>query len=214
MDNSRARCRSSPTLGRVEWDHLFEDLEGQLVAEWEADRAALDAESERLRISKLTLRERLRAIGTDGPRLMLELVDGDRWDTTLRTIGADWIGVQVTGDARLRVVQLASVDAIGADHGTLLAGLAADPVPAGLRERMTFGFVMRDLARRHAPVTIARRGADPQHGTIDRAGADHLDLALHDPGEPRRARSVRGFRLISLDAVLWVRIEGGPSAAL
>lgn len=214
MDNFPAGCRPSPTLGKVEWEHLFEDLEGQLAAEWESERAALDAESERLRISKLTLHERLRTMAADTPRLLLELVGGERWDTTLRAIGADWIGVQADGDARMRVVPLAAVEAIGADHGTLLAGLAADAAPAGLRERMTFGFVLRDLARRRTPVTIARRGSDPQHGTIDRAGADHLDLALHDPHEPRRARAVRGFRLVSFAAVTWVRIEDGTSSAL
>ncbi len=197
----------------MEWEHLFEDLEGQLAAEWESERAALDAESERLRISKLTLRERLRAMAADTPRLLLELAGGDRWDTTLRAIGADWIGVQTEGDGRMRVVPLAAVRAIGADHGALLAGLSADAVPAGLRERMTFGFVLRDLARRRAPVTIARQGSDPQHGTIDRAGADHLDLALHDLREPRRARAVRGFRLIAFDAITWVRVESGGSTA-
>jgi hypothetical protein len=198
----------------VEWEHLFEDLEGQLAAEWESERAALDAESERLRISKLTLHERLRTIAPDTPRLLLELVGGDRWDTTLRAVGADWIGVQTDGDVRMRVVPLTAVESFGADHGTLLAGHAPDAAPAGLRERMTFGFVMRDLARRRTPVTIARHGSDPQHGTIDRAGADHLDLALHDPHEPRRARSVRGFRLVSFTAVTWVRIEDGTSSAL
>ena len=197
----------------MEWEHLFEDLEGQLAAEWESERAALDAESERLRISKLTLRDRLRAMETGTPRLLLELAGGDRWDATLRAIGADWIGIQTEGDVRMRVVPLFAVEAIGTDHGTLLAGLSADAPSAGLRERMTFGFVLRDLARRRAPVTIARRGSDPQHGTIDRAGADHLDLAVHDPDEPRRARAVRGFRLISFDAITWVRIEGGASTA-
>ncbi|WP_307366678.1 hypothetical protein [Microbacterium sp. W4I4] len=71
----------------MEWEHLFEDLEGQLAAEWESERAALDAESERLRISKLTLHERLRTMAADTPRLLLELVGGERWDTTLRAIG-------------------------------------------------------------------------------------------------------------------------------
>lgn len=214
MDNSHADRPVSPTLGRVEWEHLFEDLEGQLAAEWEAERAALDAESERLRISKLTLHERLRAMGADRSRMLLEVVGGDRWDTTLSAVGADWIGVQVDDDVRLRVVPLTAVEAIGTDHGTLLAALTAASAPPGLRERMTFGFVLRDLARRRAPVTIARRGSDPQHGTIDRAGADHLDLALHDHGEPRRTRAVRGFRLISFEAIAWVRVESGTASVL
>ena len=62
----------------MEWDHLFADLEGQLAAEWEAERAALDAESERLRISKLTLRDRLRAVADERARMVLEPADGER----------------------------------------------------------------------------------------------------------------------------------------
>lgn len=218
MDNSHGDHGGSPTLGQVEWDHLFEDLEGQLAAEWDAERAALDAESERLRISKLTLRERLRTMTTSPARMSLELAERERWDCTTRVIGADWIGVSVRSDPRLRIVPLTAVAAIAVDQGALLESLdeaaSAEPSARTLRERMTFGFVLRDLARRRAPVTVARRGADPQHGTIDRAGFDHLDLALHDPSEPRRARAVRGFRLIAFESVSWVRIESGGSAVV
>lgn len=196
----------------MEWEHLFEDLEGQLGAEWEAERAALDAESERLRIAKLSLHDRLRALGS--ARLSLEFVDEERWEAELRAVGADWIGVEARQDQRLRIVPLQAIAGIGADHGTLLDSLGSNAAAPGLRERMTFGFMLRDLARRRTPVTVARRGTDPQHGTIDRAGADHLDLALHDPGEPRRARSVRGFRVIPFVAVSWVRVERGHSAVL
>lgn len=202
----------------MDWDHLFADLEDQLAAEWEAERAALDAESERLRIARLTLRDRFRGMPAGTSKVSIETVDGETWTCALRVIGADWIGVSIPADARLRIVPLPAVAAVAADHGTVLASLAdapAAPRDAGaLRERMTFGFVLRDLARRRAPVTIARRGADPQHGTIDRAGADHLDLALHDPGEARRSRAVRGFRLIPFEAVTWVRVESGGSAAV
>ncbi|MDT0156804.1 hypothetical protein Q9R19_04095 [Microbacterium sp. ARD32] len=199
----------------MEWDHLFADLEGQLAAEWEAERAALDAESERLRISRLTMRDRLRSMAAAAARISLELADGSRWDCTLRATGADWAGVALPADPRLRIVPLTSDAAIDVDHGTLLSSLDEDAAGDGssLRSRMTFGFVLRDLARRRTPVTVGHRGADPQHGSIDRAGADHLDLALHDPGEPRRSRAVRGFRVIPFDAVVWVRVESGRTAA-
>ena len=44
----------------MRWDRFFDDLEGQLASEWEAERAALDTEAERLRLSRVALRERLR----------------------------------------------------------------------------------------------------------------------------------------------------------
>ncbi|GAA2893773.1 hypothetical protein [Microbacterium esteraromaticum] len=191
----------------MEWEHLFDDLEGQLAAEWESERAALDAESERLRISKLTLHDRLRTMNARGARVVLELVGGECWDAALRVIGADWVGVSAGGDPRLRIAPLNAIESVGVDHGSLLASLASDAPDSGLRGRMTVGFVLRDLARRRVPVTVGRRSGDPQHGTIDRAGADHLDLALHDASEARRMRSVRGFRSIPFSALSWVRLE-------
>jgi hypothetical protein len=207
VDNQLRRRAFSPTVEDVEWEHLFDDLEGQLAAEWESERAALDAESERLRISKVTLHERLRVMSAHDSRMVLELAGGERWDAVLRAIGADWVGVSAGGDPRLRIAPLSAIESLAVDHGTLLGSLAADPPDGGLRGRMTLGFVLRDLARRRVPVTVGRRSGDPLHGTIDRAGADHLDLALHDPHEARRVRSVRGFRSIPFTALGWVRVE-------
>jgi hypothetical protein len=47
----------------MRWDRFFEDLEDQLDSEWEAERAVLDTEAERLRLARVTLRERLAALG-------------------------------------------------------------------------------------------------------------------------------------------------------
>nr|MDQ2699570.1 hypothetical protein [Actinomycetota bacterium] len=49
----------------MRWDRFFEDLEDQLSSEWEAERAALDTEAERLRLSRVTLRDRLVALAGD-----------------------------------------------------------------------------------------------------------------------------------------------------
>ncbi|MGF2948451.1 hypothetical protein [Microbacterium alcoholitolerans] len=192
----------------MDWEHLFDDLEGQLAAEWEAERAALDAESERLRISKLTLHDRLRVMAASGSPVQLQLVDGSRRSASVRAVGADWIGIGSDDDSRLRIVPIPAIVSLGVDHGTLLSSLTAPTGEAGLRGRMSFGFVLRDIARRRTPVTVGLGSGDPMHGSIDRAGADHLDLALHDADEVRRARAVRGFRSIPFTAVAWVRLEG------
>jgi hypothetical protein len=57
----------------VRWDRFFDDLEDQLASEWEAERAALDTEAERLRLSRVALTERLTLLvggeaGTPGAR--------------------------------------------------------------------------------------------------------------------------------------------------
>ena len=195
----------------MEWEHLFDDLEGQLDAEWEAQRAALDAESERLRISKLALRDRLRTVSGGPETILLELISGDRWSATLSVLGADWLGACAEGDPRLRIVPLDAVQSIGLDHGRLLASLGPQDAAPSLREQMGLGFVLRDLARRRTPVQITLRSGATLHGTIDRAGSDHLDLAVHDPGEARRTRGVQGFRMLPFGAVAWVRLSIGSA---
>ena len=199
----------SPTLDRVQWDRLFEDLEGQLTAEWEAERAVLDAESERLRIAKLALRTRLRRLEHDSALIGLRLADGDRRTVRLRAVGMDWIAAQTADSSGALIVPLASITSIETAHGALLATLEDALLPADeLRERMTLGFLMRDLARRRTPLHVALRDGERVHGTIDRAGADHLDLAIHDTGQARRADAVRAFRLVPFAAIMSASVDG------
>ncbi|MFS6528838.1 hypothetical protein V8Z69_03545 [Microbacterium aurugineum] len=199
----------------MHWDRLFEDLEGQLASEWEAERAVLDAESERLRIARLDLRARLRVLCSSDTDALIDLVNGQRLPVTVRTLGADWLAVESrgTGDAvrapvSALLVPLHAIAGISTDHGMILASLEEAPVTEhALRERMTLGFVLRDLARRRVPVHLTTRVGEV-HGTIDRAAADHLDLAVHDPGQARLAGAVQGFRIVPFSALVAVRTAG------
>lgn len=192
----------------MRWDRFFEDLEGQLDSEWEAERAALDSEAERLRISRLPLRDRLQALCAEpAAQLAVELVDGSAVNGRLTAVGADWIGMTDAG-AHTIVIATDAVTGIGMPEAELLrSARAGPPAPRRLSERMTIGFVMRDLARRRVPVTLHLRTGRSLGGTIDRALADHLDLALHDVGEPRRAGTIAGLRVVPLPAIAWVRVE-------
>ncbi len=199
--------------GRVHWDRLFENLEGQLAAEWESERAALDAESERLRISRLELRTRLRVLCAESAAATLDL-PGHRIRVRLQSLGADWLAAAVTDGEpsrprAMRIVPLGAIMGLSIDHGLLLTSLedAGQPTPA-LRERMTLGFLLRDFARRRVPVRIILTDGVDLHGTVDRAGADHLDLALHDPGVARTAGAVRGFRVVPFAAVASIQTVG------
>jgi hypothetical protein len=194
----------------VRWDRFFEDLQDQFDAEWEAERAVLDTEAERLRLSRVTLRERLGELAraTDAARaaLALDLRGEVSLTAQVNVVGADWAGVEV-GELS-GIVPFAAICGVGLDHADLLRSARPRETPrASLTERMTIGFVLRDLARRRVPVTIATVAGRSLTGTIDRAGADHLDLALHDPGAPRRADAVRGHRLLPFAAIAWVRLD-------
>ena len=198
----------------MRWDRLFEDLEGQLASEWEAERAALDAESERLRISRLDLRGRLRMLCSAQARTVLTLAGIRPLPVRLDALGADWVAASdiAAEGARaarsIRIIPLHAIRGIDVDHGTLLASLdPQDEQTEVLRERMTLGFVLRDFARRRVPVRIST--ADEElHGTIDRAGADHLDLARHEPGRARLASEVSGFRIIPFATIVAVQTAG------
>ncbi|MFJ6531834.1 hypothetical protein [Microbacterium sp. NPDC091662] len=199
----------------MHWDRLFEDLEGQLASEWEAERAVLDAESERLRIARLDLRARLWTLCGVGADATIDLVDGRRIPVSLQTLGADWVAVSSRGTGAghgasvALFLPLTAIAGIATDHGMILASLDAPPsADVPLRERMTLGFVLRDLARRRVPVHLSTQVGDDVHGTIDRAAADHLDLAEHDPGEPRLAGAVHGFRIIPFSSLIAVRAPG------
>ncbi|MFF5626098.1 hypothetical protein [Microbacterium sp. LWH10-1.2] len=199
----------------MHWDRLFDDLEGQLAAEWEAERATLDAESERLRISRLDLRSRLRLLCAEGTAVTLDLPGIGRCGLLLRSLGADWTAATVTAAdgasaaATVRIVPLHAIRGLATDHGSLLGSLDDSAgQERSMRERMTLGFILRDLARRRVPVHLTTIDGERLHGTVDRAGSDHLDLAVHDRGTARRASAVHGFRIVPFTALSAVDLSG------
>jgi hypothetical protein len=194
----------------VQWDRLFEDLEGQLASEWEAERTALDAESERLRISRLELRARMRTLCHVGGSIVVEIAGGSALSGALEEIGADWVAMTIEPRRGTSLVPMSAIRGVCADHGQLLSSLDPGMPGSPVRERMTLGFVLRDLARRRIPVTIEDVDGTRRHGTIDRAGADHLDLAVHDAGSPRRAQEVRAFHIIAFSAITRVDLSAAP----
>ena len=114
----------------------------------------------------------------------------------------------------ITIVPLAGIRGVGLAYGELLRTARPLDARAGLSERMTFGFVMRDVARRRAPVSLGLLSGRVLTGTIDRAGADHLDVALHEPGAPRRAGDVLGYRLVPFSAIAWARLDGANSLSV
>jgi len=192
----------------MRWDRLFDDLESQLEQELGAEEVDLAVEEERLRLGRLSLRDRLAAMAGPGEAargpLLVETVAGAALPVRVDAVGRDWIAgeLAVEGARRSAVVPLAAVAAVRPGPERLAAGLLPAPaVPvASLSSRLGLVFVLRDLCRRRVVVTVETvRGA--RHGTIDRVARDHLDLAEHDPGEPRRSDAVHGVRLLPLAAI-------------
>lgn len=195
----------------MRWDGFFADLEDQLASEWEAERAALETETERLRLACISLSERLAQLtgrGADAPVLSFDLSDGATIRASLAGVGADCVALlAVDGVPRTAVAPLTAIVSIGMPHHDLVRSIRPAADRPGLSARLTFGYVMRDLVRRRAGVSVHLAAGRALHGTIDRAGADHLDLALHDPGAPRRSDAVTGYRVVAFESISWVRVD-------
>lgn len=200
--------------GEMRWDNLFDDLESQLEHELDAEELDLRAEQERLRLARLTVRDRLMSMAEVGDAaLAMRLVDGQAVSVRPVTFGKDWFAADLISPGPFRhgndqvIVPLGAIAAITMTPASLAAGTAE---PAGPRSRLVdrlgLPFVLRDLCRRRAAVTITAGGMDA-HGTIDRVGRDHLDLAVHEPGSSRRAANVSEVRMVPLATVVLLRVR-------
>jgi hypothetical protein len=198
----------------MRWESLFEDLEGQLEQELDAEELELRAEEERLRIGRMTLRDRIVAAADDGggavDPLRLSLVDGTTLDLRLTAYGRDWVAGEAAGELRRHgpvVVPMTSVAALllSAEQVTQSLTVAATGSPPPLADRLGVAFVLRTVCRRRSAVELVLRDGR-LHGTIDRVGRDHLDLAVHEPGVQRRRDAVRELRLVPFAQLVLVRI--------
>lgn len=193
----------------MRWDRLFAELEGRFAELADEQAAAERPDRERLAIGAVTALERL-AGALDQP-VRLGLPGGAVVAGVLRTIGPDWLLV-AEGEQRDCLLPWRSVAVV---HGlTAATGLA----PSGLELRLDLRYALRGLARDRAPVQVAVAGwtgaagtpattgtAAELTGTIDRVGADFIEVALHAPWEPRRAGAVRSVVLVPLASLLLVR---------
>lgn len=183
------------------WERLFEDLELQFVAERDAAGAVLEAERDRARVGRLTLRERLAGLQT-GADIVVDDAAGEVHRLRVDAVGANWVAGTVTESAGILVVRLGAIDAVRMPDRAVDAARDADP----LLERMDIGFLVRGLARRRAAVTVGLVRGGRLTGTPALVGADHVDLAVHDPGDAPRSAAVREVRTLAFAAITWVRV--------
>lgn len=200
----------------MRWDNLFEDLEGQLEQELSAEELDVRAEEERLRLGRLTIRDRLLAVSESQPRgsqysIRVFLSDGSVAIVRPVTIGRDWFSADVVDDSTRSsqcIVPISAIASLAMERHLLVASLADEAsgtAPGTLPARLSLSFVLRDLCRRRSTVEL-RTVTGSLHGTIDRVGRDHLDLAVHEAGLPRRDSAVTHSRIVPLAQVVLVRL--------
>lgn len=182
----------------MRWDRLFADLDAQLVAADAAELAGEVADRTRWEVARLHLADRARM----APRAQVNIGLGAAGVVAgrLERSGPGWWLVSSAGG----IDQLVCTEAMSWVSG--LPALAADPEAQSVVEgRLGLTYALRGIARDRSPVTVVMRDASTCTGTVDRVGADFLDLAEHAPGEPRRPGVVRGARTIPLSAIAVLR---------
>lgn len=164
--------------GGERFDDLLSGLAAELEARDAAEDDALAAELARAEVAEVTLLDRLRAAA----RVTIEVVDHGPVVGSVDDVGSDAVFlVADDGDWALPIWGISAV--IGLTD--------ASTPPGSALSRRGFAARMRGWQVDALPVRVLRVGAAPLTGTIARVGADHLDLAEHDPGEPARGGSRR-----------------------
>jgi hypothetical protein len=177
---------------------LFADLAAQGDA---LDWAELDSEvAERVRgeVGGLSFVDRARAaVGTElRLRLRGNLDVGGR----LAGAGPDWLLLHEP-DGREVLVAIAQLVSVRG-----LPRSSAAPGSAGLVEsRVGVRHLLRAIARDRSAVRVHVADGSTMDATIDRVGADFVEVATHLPGEPRRRADVRDVVTLPLTAVVAVR---------
>jgi hypothetical protein len=200
----------------MRWDNLFDDLESQLEQVISAEDVDLRAEEERLRLGRLSLRDRILSIhdarGEDlDQAIRIFLTNGDAVTVRLAAFGRDWFSGDLMDESSRQqqcVIQLAAIAGVALTSVQMTQSLRATPTEANrnsLPARLGLAFVLRDLCRRRAAVELVTPTGS-LFGTIDRVGRDHVDLAMHDRGAPRRESEVFQSRVVPLSQLLLVRI--------
>lgn len=190
--------------GRVRWEQLFSDLEGRFDDLVDADMMAELADRERVAAGAISMAARI-AGALDHP-VRVRTAVGITVTGALRRLGPDWL-LLVEGAGREVLVASAGVTIIEGLSGVTGTG------PSGVELRLDLRFALRGLARDRSPVALVVAGGTGEPtslhteitGTIDRLGADFLEIALHAPWEPRRVASVRSVVLVPLAALVLVR---------
>lgn len=199
----------------MRWDNLFDDLESQLEQGLNAEEVDLKAEEERLRLGRLSLRERLISLcdsyeRRDDYAVRFALRSGETVRVRPATIGKDWLSGDIRDGSDLKrqcILPLSAVASMVLAKDQVRRSLTGAPreTDATLAARLGLPFVLRDLARRRTSIeAVALVGS--AFGTIDRVGRDHFDVAVHEPGSPRRETSVSEYRLIPFAELVLVRL--------
>ena len=188
----------------MRWQQLFADLEAQAAEQDAAAEQAEEASRARTEYGRVRLADRLR--GAAGREVSVSCRGGVPFSGRLVDVGVDWL-LLVDGQAREVLVAAGAVTAV--------AGLTTVTAPAEeqgeVARRLDLRRALRGLARDRATVSCLLEGGAVLTGTLDRVGADFVELAEHPSDQPRRRAAVTAVRAVPLGAVVAVRTVLPPA---
>jgi hypothetical protein len=182
----------------MRWSKLFDDLEAQLAAQEVAERRGEVAEHTRANLGRVLLSQRLLADVDMSVRMTLR--GGVVLQASLVEVARDWLMVREDGPQRREILVVTS-SIVGV---TGLSGRS----DAGRRHRVERSLdlrqALRALSRDRAVVRVRDLEGGITLGTVDRVGADHLDLSTHPDDLPRRSRDVRSVVTVPYQALVCI----------
>ena len=182
----------------MRWDDLISDLETQAEALSRVEQDMEIAERTRAEIGQLRLVDRLRP--AIGHLLQLRCLGAGALQGRVDRLGSDWV-LLVERPGREAVVALAAVVSI-----TGLGALSATPGSEGaVGARLGLRYVLRGVARNRSAVQLTLLDGVMLAGTLDRVGADFVELAEHPADALRRPEAVLRVRTVPLTGVAVVR---------
>jgi hypothetical protein len=182
----------------MRWQQLFADLSARFDEEEAAAERGESASRARAEIGAVPLSARLGG-ALDLP-VVLDCRGAGRVAGTLTDVGPDWLLLEDE-----RGVQYLIATAAVRTVGGLGRRTAAPEVPGAVRARLDLRRALRGLARDRSVVQVVLDDGGVLTGTLDRVGADYVELAEHAADEPRRAEAVRTVRAVVITAVAVVR---------
>jgi len=178
----------------MRWQQLFADLTAQFDQAEAAAELAESASRVRAEVGAVQLAGRL--AGSSGAEVRLRCRGAGWIDGVLADVGPDWL-LLVDERSAERVVAIRAVTSVTG------LGRRTGQEPGDGRPRVEFDLrlVLRAMARDRSAVTLTTDDGVVLSGTIDRVGADFVEVADHPAGEPRRASAVRAVHAVALPAV-------------
>jgi hypothetical protein len=184
-------------MSDMRWSRLLADLESQLNALVSAETAGEIAERTRIETAAVRLADRLRA-AQDHP-IEVRCMGAATVRGIVAGVGSDWLLI-ADDRGREALIPLASVTAVAG-----LGPAVAPPDTSVVAGRLGLRQALRGIARDRVAVLVGLADGSAVTGTVDRVGADFVDLAEHAPGEPRRPTAVRRRLALPLRAIAVVR---------